>query len=278
VILLVVAVEFGISLWSMGRNPAESLKRAAEAGFRYVEVWTEPYEEFEGRVDELVRAIDKYGVKAYSLHAPFFGLDISAIDEDARRRSLEKVLRSLEIAERLGCSCFIIHPSSKSYHRKEDYEKAKLMLLKSVEEIEKASSGHGVRVSLENMLAPREGFRVGTSVAELREIAEKVSLGEVGICLDTGHTNYNGLEVAEEVREAGDLLAALHINDNDGSGDQHLVPGEGTIDWHSFLEALKDTGYDGLLMFEIYGGDHPEERLNKSYQTALKMLKELSSL
>ena len=269
-------MEFGISLWSMGRNPLESLKRVAESGFRYVEVWTEPYEEFEGKVDELLEAIDKYDVKAYSLHAPFFGLDVSAIDEDARRRSLEKVLRSLEIAERLGCSCFIVHPSSKSYRRKEDYEKAKLMLLKSLKEIEKASSGHGVLVSLENMLAPREGFRVGTSVAELKEAVKNLHCEEVGICLDTGHANYNGLEVAEEVREAGDLLAALHINDNDGSRDQHLVPGEGTIDWHSFLEALKDTGYDGLLMFEIYGGDQPEERLNKSYQTASKMLKELS--
>ena len=53
-----------------------------------------------------------------------------------------------------------------------------------------------------------------------------------------------------------------------------MVPGEGTIDWPPFVEALKDVGYKGVFMLEIYGGEKAEERLSKSYEVALKMLKD----
>lgn len=52
-----------------------------------------------------------------------------------------------------------------------------------------------------------------------------------------------------------------------------MVPGEGTIDWPPFVEALKDVGYKGVFMLEIYGDEKAEERLSKSYEVALKCLK-----
>lgn len=267
-----MTMNFGISLWSMGKNQIESLMRVSEAGFRYVEMWPEPWRTFEEDLNDLLDAINVYDVEVYSVHAPFSGLDISDIDEGIRRMSLQKVLRALEVAVRLGCTHFVVHPSARKYGKKEDYEKAKSLLMKSVEAIVKKAEDHGVTMSIENMLAPPDGFRVGTKVSELKEIIAALRGGEVGICLDTGHANYNGLEVAEEAKEAGDLLTALHVNDNDGRGDQHMVPGEGTIDWPKFIEALKDVNYNGVFMLEIYGGDRAEEKLRKSYEAASKLL------
>jgi len=122
------------------------------------------------------------------------------------------------------------------------------------------------------MLASRDGLRVGTKVAELTECLESLPAKNVGICLDTGHAHYNGLEVSDETRNAGDFLTDLHVNDNDRSGDQHKVPGEGTINWQSFMRALRGTAYSGTFMLEICGEDQPRKILEHSYKAASRLL------
>ena len=70
--------------------------------------------------------------------------------------------------------------------------------------------------------------------------------------MDAGHANANGRSAAAGAREAGARLVALHIQDNDGLGDdQHWIPGRGTTDWRAFLDALDDIGFTGLRTFEV---------------------------
>ena len=59
--------------------------------------------------------------------------------------------------------------------------------------------------------------------------------------------------MAEAIRDAGDLLIATHITDNDGSGAQHRTPFYGTIDWREGMAALGEIGYDGIFNLEIPG-------------------------
>ena len=81
----------------------------------------------------------------------------------------------------------------------------------------------------------------------------------LGICLDTGHLNVvNARGVSESqhdfIMNAGARLKALHIADNDGSSDMHLMPyGRGRIDWKSVMMSLAEVGYDRLFNLEIPG-------------------------
>lgn len=54
-------------------------------------------------------------------------------------------------------------------------------------------------------------------------------------------------------------MLSLHLNDNDGEKDFHLLPGEGTVDWAEFRQALKEVGYRGPFLFEVWGGERPLE-------------------
>jgi len=265
-------LELGMSTWSMGKNPLEALERVAEAGFRQVEIWSDPPGVLSGYVDELFNALGNRGLEACSLHAPFTGLDVSSPDEKLRKRSIQQILGAMEAAERLGCGHVIVHPGSGKYDQRDHYDKAKRLLAKSTEELVKGAEERGLTLALENMLASRDGFRVGTRAAELREVIESLSAGNTGICLDTGHAHYNGLEAWMETRDAGDLLTDLHVNDNDGSKDEHRVPGEGTLNWPPFIKALKETNYHGVFMLEIYGGDEIQKRLENSYKMASRVL------
>jgi len=261
-----------MSTWSMGKNPLEALERIAEAGFRQVEIWSDPSGVLSGHVDELVNALRNRGIKACSLHAPFTGLDLSSTVEKLRKHSVQQILDVMETAERLGCEHIIVHPGSGKYDQRDHFDKAKGLLAKSTEELAKGAEERGLTLALENMLAPRDGFRVGTRIAELREVIESLSAGNLGICLDTGHAHYNGLEAWKETKDAGDLLTDLHVDDNDGSKDDHRVPGEGTLNWTPFIRALREANYRGVFMLEIYGGDEAQKRLEKSYKAALRLL------
>jgi len=59
----------------------------------------------------------------------------------------------------------------------------------------------------------------------------------------------------------GKRLKAIHVQDNKGLADDHLLPFHGTIDWKDAMSALADIGYEGDLTFEIqeWGRFYPKE-------------------
>jgi sugar phosphate isomerase/epimerase len=109
----------------------------------------------------------------------------------------------------------------------------------------------------QGMLAP-DRTMPGASVPQIIGLIE--GLGDhVGICLDVGHSNVVGLSAAQEALDGGALLFCLHIQDNDGLGqDQHLLPGEGTINWSDFLIALDTLHFAGMRTFEVLRGHEPD--------------------
>lgn len=98
----------------------------------------------------------------------------------------------------------------------------------------------------------------------------------LGICLDIGHlhrTRSHGLTQqtsAEFIRKAGSRLKALHIHDNHGVTDDHLLPfTHNGLDWKAFMKALSESGYEGLFNLEIhtesYGVPHAVRSMKLGY-------------
>ena len=49
-------------------------------------------------------------------------------------------------------------------------------------------------------------------------------------------------------------LKALHLHDNDGREDMHVLPlteGTGKVDWDALLKALADIGYEGDFTYKV---------------------------
>ena len=47
-------------------------------------------------------------------------------------------------------------------------------------------------------------------------------------------------------------IKALHLSDNDGVNERHLLPGKGVIDRKEVIRGLIDIGYEGTLNFESH--------------------------
>jgi sugar phosphate isomerase/epimerase len=63
-----------------------------------------------------------------------------------------------------------------------------------------------------------------------------------------------GGDQGEYIRGCGAKLIALHIADNLGERDDHMLPhSAGTVDWSDVVSALREVGYSGLFNFEVPG-------------------------
>ena len=77
--------------------------------------------------------------------------------------------------------------------------------------------------------------------------------------LDTGHINVTARRLGrdpigylqEHIDRLGPRLQHLHIDDNLGDLDAHLVPGEGSFDFVAAYAALKRSGFAGWLSAEL---------------------------
>ena len=121
-------------------------------------------------------------------------------------------------------------------------------LRKSIEELGRFGQSQSVHYAFEN-LPPYHA--IGHDVAELAALLNEVDLPAAGMCFDVAHANLTG----DPIR-AADLadgqMKYVHICDNHGDSDGHLMPFCGEIDWIAFAHAIRRAKYDGVLMLEVF--------------------------
>ena len=110
------------------------------------------------------------------------------------------------------------------------------------------AAAHGITVTLETAIS--EWYGLTLHPGRMREFIQAVGAPNLGICVDSGHCHLNGLDVPDVIRACGGLMVETHFHDNHGERDEHLPIGEGTINWNTVLQALRDIQYSGLITFE----------------------------
>ena len=76
------------------------------------------------------------------------------------------------------------------------------------------------------------------------------------------------------VYKLGSRIRHVHLRDTDGMLCYTLPPGEGIIDWHGFVRALKEVNFDGYLSFEMGGMLEPEKVVRRARDYMLRVLRE----
>jgi sugar phosphate isomerase/epimerase len=93
----------------------------------------------------------------------------------------------------------------------------------------------------------------------LEAMSDHPAFEHLGICVDTGHAHmHSRLSVSptlEFLRTFRNYLIHLHLHDNQGEEDEHLVPGSGTIEWAEVFKELAENRYCGQFVFELAGSD-----------------------
>lgn len=125
---------------------------------------------------------------------------------------------------------------------------------------------HGLILALEN--SGRIG--IGTLERALDLVGSNPAETGLGICVDTGHANRScardGITPAAFIEKLKDVTVEVHVNDNEGVADLHLPPGEGTIDWHVTLSAMRLLPDHAVVCIEIAAPGDPAVTLGNTRQ------------
>ncbi|MBI3948692.1 MAG: sugar phosphate isomerase/epimerase [Armatimonadetes bacterium] len=252
-------------LWEPPRISAEeAVERVAAAGFQALDMnfcdWLfdgSPFvgEAWESWVRGIRRRADAVGIRFGQAHGPIF----NKFAEGERTRWLTAMShRSLVAAGILGAPRVVFEPGTlgggfdaahlaRTKQRNLDWFGALLP--------DAAQSGVGLALENNADLSSRErGTRRSfcSTPAELVDLVDTFATPRVGICWDTGHAHLQRLDQGPAIRALGQRLKVLHIQDNNGDSDQHLLPFNGTVDWRAVMGALRNIGYPGTLSFEVH--------------------------
>lgn len=226
-------------------------------------------------VDELSRRMAADGVEAYSFHAPFAGdIDITALDEEQRRRSRDELLLAVEAAARLRVRYLVIHPGPEESIAPPPEEHLQRLWNAAgvLDSVSQRCREVGIGIVLENML-PHLLFG---NMRDMLWIMGAVSHIRVGTCLDTGHAFLTG-ELYRVLYKLSGHLQMIHANDNRGAGDDHLPPGRGDIDWRRLLTELSGVDFRGGIILELAGHrDRSPETILAEARAARNHLRSIS--
>jgi sugar phosphate isomerase/epimerase len=92
---------------------------------------------------------------------------------------------------------------------------------------------------------------------DLLWIRKETEEEHIAACFDTGHAAITG-NLPLVLRELSGHITIVHAHDNHGGGDDHLLPGEGGIDWPKLIHELLTSGFQGPFIIEL--NDTPEVR------------------
>ncbi|MBD3179080.1 MAG: TIM barrel protein [Candidatus Latescibacteria bacterium] len=194
-------------------------------------------------IDRMARRIEEAGVKVFT-HGPFFGLDIASMDSHIGSFSADCLARGVEVTGGLGGDLMVIHtgylPFFSRGGRRHWFRNWARRIQPLIEIAEKA----GVTIALENTWDDRPEI-----LLRLRSLCRS---DRVKFCLDTGHVNcFSRIPLSRWWTALGDMVEALHLHDNRGDSDDHMVPGKGTFDFEELAGYLRAAGTHPKLDLEV---------------------------
>jgi len=194
------------------------------------------------------------GVEFHSMHSPIYAdaqwgrsgsppLNIVAAERKDRIAAMDEIKRAVEVAEKAPFRYLVQHIGGSN----ENFSQRKFDdAMTSVEHLRAFARPLGVLLLLENI--PNEL----TTAEKLEEFIRTSRFEDVGVCFDFGHAHICG-GVRQNLEPLLPFVRSTHVHDNLGEKDEHLAPGDGSIDWPEAMELLRTAPQVPPLLLEIAG-------------------------
>ncbi|MGD0145881.1 MAG: sugar phosphate isomerase/epimerase [Nitrososphaerales archaeon] len=241
-------MKLGVSTWSLLNTDLNSAVRAiGDAGFEYIELWGEVPHAYHDWTDRssLKETLSNYDM-TLTLHAPFTDLNLATPFQPMKDAVAKTLADFVKFSEYLGASMITFHPGS-VYNEAlvpESTENSVAILRGLVERC----SGR-LTICIENQARSKSKyhFPLASTMESLELLLAQVEGSR--FTLDTGHANVSGLDPLILAERVGSRLAEIHLSDNAGATDDHLIPDEGTASLQELLDKLSQS--DVLLCLEL---------------------------
>lgn len=208
---------------------------------------------------DLKAVLDRYGLDSAIETGGRFLLDpwrkhepsLMTADSRERRRRLDFYRHAVDCAVALGSRCVSLwsgrvadDPSSESAL----WERLTAGLRETCE----YAADHNIKIAFE----PEPDMWIDTTEKGLR-LLDRVRHPNLFLTLDIGHLQCQGeLPVGRYLRLCGERLIHVHLDDARRGTHEHLMLGQGEVDWTEVLRSLHEMGYQGALAVELSRHGH----------------------
>ena len=262
-----------------------SLKKAfADAkafGYDYVELWggrPHAYGPDLIRKDSGLLSCIRDLIQAYEMPVRIYTPEHNAYpfnymlgDEHAWEDSMNYLRCCMEAGKLLGAEAMLV---SIGHGGDVPVAERRRRLVKSLEVL--SSSARDFEISLLVETLTRYESNTCTSLEELVQLLNELDRDNLlGMC-DLAVPFTNGEDPADYVRRLGRRMGHLHLTDNDGVSDIHLIPGEGKIPFRETLRHIREAGYDGTATIELVTNylDAPAEAAEKAIRAVREAIRD----
>ena len=221
-----------------GLSPPELLEAIAAAGFKYIQIPNDDAEwvSLAGRVSAL-------GLKIGQVHGSLSASACSLDEQERTQAVADEAKRMRAVAVYAPCP-YVIHylPRYNDPKRREAFRRSAAELLSLATTLQ-------FTIAVETVpYKPDKDERYADS-GEVAEFVRSFHCDNMRACIDLNHANINE-NLVQAIRNFTGIIACVHISDNHGRKEEHLLPGEGGIDFPSAFKALREAGFVGPLNLE----------------------------
>lgn len=185
-------------------------------------------------------------------------------DSKFRQHRINHTVNCLELAKKLGAKTVSTEPGGPKTNSSKN---SQLKLFKEgIDTVISIAEENDVKLLIE----PEPGLLIERS-SEFVDFISGFETKHLGLNFDIGHFYCVKEDPAELVISLKDYMSHIHLEDiSSDRVHKHLIPGEGTIDFHSIFDALNEIRYDGFVTIELYPyQNNPKKAAN----AALEFLK-----
>lgn len=237
------------------KSVAAPLAGMKETGFRHLDLsmyniiykgspWIAPGDGWKKEIDDCRIIASENGFDFCQAHSP----DGEHFIEGEERNILILAIKcSIEACSMLGIPHTVVHPQAVIGGTPYEFLQKNIEFLRIFEEdLER----YNVNLLIENSASqwnPHYYLRTGK---EMREFIELAQIPRLHICWDIGHANVQGQNQYDDILAMDDELHAIHVHDNYGNADSHVMPLVGTTNFDKVIKGLLKIGYAGDFTFE----------------------------
>ncbi len=178
-----------------------------------------------------LEALESFNLK-YIVHGLITDVNIASIHDAIRSASIDLHSKAISASVNAGASIYVVHPGYTSWPYYGD--QAMLSLDESLVELRRMQDEFGILICVENM--PKSDW--------LLYPYPSLDLKGLSVALDVGHANTCGS--LDSFLAETDILH-VHLHDNAGISDDHLLLGRGSIMFGPILEMIRTKGVSAVI-------------------------------
>jgi protein FrlC len=247
-----------------------AIRDLSNRGYDGIEIWGgRPHmyrKDLDSQASQLKELLDEKGMEVCNFIPAQFRYPslLCSLDEGIRQDSIGYIEDAMNNALKMGSPSVSLCPGMLPWDQ--DINRGWDALRTSFLELHELNKDKGLLLLIE----PAHRFETNLilTINDALKMIDELNVDDFGILLDTGHCHVNNEKFDEVIPACAHLPLHIHLDDNNGDMDAHLVPGEGTVDFKTLAQELKKINYKGYMSAELgtkYIMD-PGEACDKSLQ------------